>query len=191
MVKKKKYTGILAKPLVVRMPSVFDEPDARRVFLERELKRRTSALYAHYDISELSIGAEARLALALAIDWVPGFQLKKAERAASIWKYRGGCELLADVWVLTLDGTTSALKACATLATDPRYIVRYRGLGARKATPKSLYRRYMEVTRVGKRLSTSPVLKDMIISAVAFDENARVTARTRWEKFASKARLGE
>jgi len=134
--RKPKFAGLLNEPVVPKLPE-FECSD--------QLSQRVSALYEHYGLDQASQGAEIKLVLRLACDFVPGFEIltgpKRGKGRPKKWHEFKSPELLADVSALKRMGKT-ALNACRILSQLQRYAPRYGN-----KTPRTLYRRYQEAKR--------------------------------------------
>jgi hypothetical protein len=149
-----RYSGILAEPVLWEYPrpSILlgdptpDEVDRMAQANSRQLAERMAALFRHYGINPADDFAFGQLALKLAIDWVPGFQVvfKPPKGVGRPSKWKGGIkgvELFADVKALVRKGH-SERAACRILATSPKYAERYKG-----EKERNLHRRYLEALK--------------------------------------------
>lgn len=153
--KKPKYSGILAQPLVWQTPG-----NGLLSSSEAECQKRNSsalaerfvALYRHYGIDHRESGAGATLALALAREHVPGFQVLSApprgRGAPSKWKGAQDWDLYADVRFLVRNGGHSAANACRLLTKRPPY---------RGKNDGTLLRRYHKVKSKGLSSKGRPI----------------------------------
>lgn len=197
-IKKVRYSGVLAKPMVLQKTysGLLSSPeqDEKNKKKDEEANRsqfgeRLLALFKHYGIDPLREGADIRLAAALASDHVPGFQRidGSAPRAGRHSKWQGdkSLELLADVWALEAKGHTASA-ACRTLAANSQY-----GEPGKKIAHRTLYRRYQEALKNCNPLMARVILaakkdgapyRDIVIHSWATDEGARKDAKARLEK---------
>ena len=91
----------------------------------QELFRRIEALYEHYGVERGQKGADIKLALKLAFDHVPGFQISDSQRGRPAkWKGPRSLELYADVRAVQKRSGLSISAACDWLARNHR---RYKG----------------------------------------------------------------
>jgi hypothetical protein len=155
--RKARFSGILNHPMVWKvlppdgMAILGGKPsDEERLSAQREnqnqLAERVSALFEHYKVDPTSTEAGFALALKLALDFVPGFEIlasaKRGRGAPKKWDGARAGQLLADVASLTRRGS-SAQNACRMLTKQPKFAFRY---GAEN--PDNLYRRYQEAGRI-------------------------------------------
>ncbi len=151
-----KFSGVLKEPMVwMILPPAGRQLFGREVTKERrqkadqhniiQLMERIRALYEHYGIEDGSQNADFHLAIELARDFVPGFEILTAKRRGrgkpKKWGEIKSFELLADVAFLKRK-RHSALNACRLLTQLPEYDSRYRG-----ELQKNLYRRYLDAKR--------------------------------------------
>lgn len=152
------YEGILAEPLppLKQQPANFgfmtfsdDEPERKQAWAER-----VAALYAHFEIDATAPGADFALAMALALEHVPGFSTapQKVERRGADLKWDEARlrQLVQDVDFFVNDNRYRLKQASAfrTLAKSdvPALRERYGSLNA-----MTLRRRYMQAKKLRKR----------------------------------------
>jgi hypothetical protein len=150
---KRNFPGILARPMVWKFLPPADVPvlgatlsDEERRVMQRDnqdqFALRLAALFEHYEIGPAVADPWRALAVSLALDFVPGFEIRSIARrergATKKWDGFRAARLLADVASLMKRGSKGK-NACRLLTELPRYAARY---GHEK--PDSLYRRYKE-----------------------------------------------
>jgi hypothetical protein len=106
---------------------------------KREVAERLGALLQHYGVSLDDEDHWYKLALRLAIEHVPGFQVEKRGYGKD-WGFRQEEQLYKDVMAFVRRTGTTAHNACRCLATQSRY----REIGAKsdKARGETLYSRF-------------------------------------------------
>jgi hypothetical protein len=136
-------------PPPAHVPVLGGRPSDEEMLTARrdQLAERLAALFVHYEIDRASRDAWHALALRLAQDFVPGFEIRsiaKRERgAAKKWDAFRAARLLADVASITRRGKHKAENACRILTEKPGFAARYG-----KEKPASLYTRYKESLRI-------------------------------------------
>lgn len=202
-IKKVRYTGILAKPMVLHRtysgllstPEQVEENKKRDAVANwSQYRERLLALFMHYGIDPVGDGAAIRLVAAMASDRVPGFQIidGSAPHAGRPSKWQGdkSLELLADVWALEANGHTASA-ACRILADNSKY-----GQHGKKIAHKTLYRRYQEALKNCNPLIANIIIsaknegapyKDWVIHNYATDKKARKDADARLTEIQAKS----
>jgi hypothetical protein len=141
--KSKKYKGILAKPYRPFIGGLLTPPEKVAELQAAQLRQQEEALFQHYGIDPMSSTAWRHLALALAEDHVPGFQIlpdnAKTYGRPKKWDGSKYWELYADVKSLERK-ELSALNACEILSKRDRY---------KGYTKQNLYRRFQDADGKG------------------------------------------
>ena len=134
LAKRRKYSGVLARPITWR-----NGHEGLRKALTTLVEQRMPALYAHYGIDPDETGAQGRLLTALAMTHVPGLRvLPTSELGGRSPTSIDDLDLLVrDVERLTKK-VHSVSRACALLSERQPYL----GL-----TAATLRRRFYEATR--------------------------------------------
>jgi len=174
---KSLYLGVLNEPMdfqIARTSLLFGKPTTamKCEYTEENIKSffsRVMALFEHYELDIGEEGAPMSLALALAQDHVPGFQIKDKKKRGrgrpGKWTGFKRLELYADVKCLSSRGH-SDLNACKILAENVKYAARYGN-----QTKGNLHRRYIEgVTNIDPAIRKAFDVLGVDIEADAFVE---------------------
>ena len=154
-IRKPKYTGVLARPMVLRnrFPWGSAPKEISDEALEKErrdqLSERFIALYRFYDIDPNAKNAQIELIWRLAEDNIRGFQVvetpQKGRGRPKTWANLSNsmsAKLMADVFEVQKRKKVTASSACYILTHNSPYLSRYKG-----NEYGSLYRRFCEAQK--------------------------------------------
>jgi len=113
-------------------------------WLADQVGERLALLFAHYGVTD--VNDWAKLALALAIDHVPGLRIREQRKKSGprkFWSDERYCELLAAVERLKLEKGCGDSEACKILATSSKF-AKAAWNGRTKQTKRSLETRLSE-----------------------------------------------
>jgi hypothetical protein len=79
--RKPRYSGALNKPIIQPLGMLYEPGSPFRDSLGRQRLLKLGQLLAHYGIKSEDPGCFQKLAIKLALDWVPGMQVIKEPRA--------------------------------------------------------------------------------------------------------------